>query len=80
MLSRRCSFVLIEAGLYIYARQGRGVLSVTILDVGAGNSALVEFPGGHTMLIDGGGFMDESIDMGETVIAPVLYYRGIRLR
>jgi competence protein ComEC len=38
----------------------------------------VEFPGGHAMLIDGGGFMDESIDIGETVIAPVLYYRGIR--
>jgi competence protein ComEC len=73
-----CSFALVEAGLYIRAQQGRGVLSVTFLDVGAGNSALVEFPGGHTMLIDGGGFMDESIDMGEAVIAPVLYYRGIR--
>jgi len=72
-------FACIEAGLYIHAQQGRGVLSVTILDVGAGNSALVEFPGGHTMLIDGGGFMDESIDIGETVIAPVLYHRGIRL-
>ncbi len=72
------SFVLVEAGCSIYARQGRGVLSVTILDVGAGNSALVEFPGGHTMLIDGGGFMDESIDIGEAVIAPVLHCRGIR--
>ena len=73
-----CSLVLIEAGLYGYDRQGRGTLNVTFLDVGAGDCALVEFPGGHTMLIDGGGFMDESIDMGETVIAPFLYYRGIR--
>jgi competence protein ComEC len=71
-------FACIETGLFIHAQQGRGVLSVTILDVGAGNSALVEFPGGHTMLIDGGGFMDESIDIGEAVIAPVLYCRGIR--
>ena len=73
-----CAFVFVEAGLYIHAQQGRGTLSVTFLDVGAGDSALVEFPGGHAMLIDGGGFMDESIDIGETVIAPVLYYRGIR--
>ena len=29
------------------------------------------------MLIDGGGFMDESIDMGETIIAPFLYHKGI---
>jgi competence protein ComEC len=50
---------------------------VTFLDVGAGDAALIEFPHGQIMLVDGGGFMDESIDMGETVIAPFLYHKGI---
>jgi competence protein ComEC len=50
---------------------------VTFLDVGAGDSMFIEFPRGQTMLVDGGGFMDESLDMGETIIAPFLYHKGI---
>ncbi len=30
------------------------------------------------MLIDGGGLMDDSFDMGKAVIAPYLYSRGIK--
>ena len=38
-----------------HARRHRDALVVTFLDVGQGDAAVVEAPGGDTMLIDGGG-------------------------
>lgn len=47
-------------------------LRITLLDVGQGDAALVETPGGATLLIDGG-----PPGTGETVILPFLHERGI---
>lgn len=53
-------------------------MRVTYLDVGQGTSALVEFPGGECMLIDGGGFSDnEMFDVGEKIVAPFLWSKKI---
>lgn len=53
-------------------------LRITVLDVGQGNAALAEFPGGGTMLIDGGGVADLSaFDLGANVLAPFLWRRKI---
>lgn len=52
-------------------------LRVTFLDVGQGDAALIEAPGGDALLIDGGGTYDGSFDPGERVVEPVLRARGI---
>ncbi|MGO8782592.1 MAG: DNA internalization-related competence protein ComEC/Rec2 [Syntrophobacteraceae bacterium] len=55
-----------------------GPLRVDVIDVGQGSSALVRFPTGETMLVDGGGIPDDSYDIGRAVLAPFLWSEGIR--
>ena len=50
---------------------------VTFLDVGQGDSAVIELPDGQVVLIDGGATY-ERFDMGRAVVAPFLWNRGIR--
>ncbi len=49
---------------------------VTFLDVGQGDSTVVELPDGQVLLIDGGATY-ERFDMGRGVVAPFLWNRGI---
>lgn len=55
-----------------------GELKVTFISVGQGESELIEFPGGETMLIDGGGHYNSSFDTGEGIIAPFLWHKKIK--
>jgi competence protein ComEC len=59
------------------ARARNGDLRVTFLDVGQGDSALIEGPGGFVAVIDGGGRYDNSFDTGARIVEPVLRARGI---
>lgn len=62
-----------------YVRFGRQQLRVTAIDVGQGSANLLELPGGDTVLIDGGGFSDNSaFDVGARILAPLLWRRKIR--
>jgi competence protein ComEC len=64
---------------WLYQRFWNSDLRVTIIDVGHGNAALLELPGGYTMMIDGGGFADNAVfDMGAQVIAPLLWRKKIK--
>ena len=54
-------------------------LTITIIDVGQGNSALIQTPEGKNILVDGGGFSDiSSFDTGRFIIAPFLWQKRIR--
>jgi len=78
--------VLVGAGFSLFFfvlvvspfRPGSPELRVTMIDVGQGESLLVEFPGRRTMLIDGGGLAASSFDVGERVVSPVLWRKGIK--
>ncbi|HVW25178.1 MAG TPA: DNA internalization-related competence protein ComEC/Rec2 [Polyangiaceae bacterium] len=52
-----------------------GVLRMTVLDVGQGDSALVDLPDGRLMLVDGGGFVGSPVDPGRSVVLPALRAR-----
>jgi competence protein ComEC len=72
------AILCLDISYWIDHRWVHNDLRVTYLDVGQGSSSLVEFPKGTCMLIDGGGFFDNDIfDMGEKVVAPLLWSKKI---
>jgi competence protein ComEC len=57
-----------------------GVLEVTSIDVGEGDSILLVSPQGQSLLVDAGGiphWMHSELDIGEDVVSPYLWSRGI---
>jgi competence protein ComEC len=84
--------VAIIVGHPFSAPRADGRLHIDFLDVGQGDSALVTFPDGTTLLVDGGGrqtyYRDETGDaepnefrpdnrtIGEAVVSEVLWYKG----
>ncbi len=62
----------------------RNALVVEAIDVGQGDSLLLITPDGKTLLVDGGGFgggprqVNQEFDVGEEVVSPALWARGIR--
>ncbi len=57
-----------------------GMLEVTALDVGQGDSLLVVSPQGRTLLVDAGGLTGQprsNFDLGEDVVSPYLWSRGL---
>lgn len=65
-------------------RLQRGTLELTMIDVGQGESLFLATPNGQTLLLDAGGLpawgiaAPPRLDIGEDVVAPYLWSRGIR--
>ncbi len=53
-------------------------LAVSFIDVGHGDAVLVRLPDCSVMLVDGGGTRQGDYDIGERVVSPFLWKRGIR--
>jgi len=76
-------FVLLLWQPWLHPQQ-TGMLELTAIDVGQGDSLLLVLPRGGTMLIDGGGRLvygrqrKSNLDIGEDVVSPYLWSRGIR--
>jgi competence protein ComEC len=69
--------ILVDIGYWTYKVRLNREMKVHFIDVGQANSALVEFPGGKRMLVDGGGFPRDIFDVGKMVVAPYLWYLKI---
>jgi competence protein ComEC len=53
-------------------------MTITILDVGQGNAALIQTVEGKNILVDGGGFSGGTgFDVGRNVVAPFLWHQGV---
>jgi len=68
-----------DACYWVQQRLWHRDFRVTVIDVGQGSASLLEFPKGRCMLIDGGGFSDNSVfDVGRYVVGPLLRKKRIR--
>jgi competence protein ComEC len=73
-----CS-VAIVAGVPIAGRPAVDTLRWTTVDVGQGESTLLQWGSGHALLIDTGGApFGGAFDIGTRVLAPALWARGLR--
>jgi competence protein ComEC len=87
-LRRGASVALVLAALAAVAprpvERPKGAMLMEAIDVGQGDSLLVITPDGKTLLVDGGGFgggprqAPQDFDIGEEVVSPALWARGIR--
>ncbi|HPQ80636.1 MAG TPA: DNA internalization-related competence protein ComEC/Rec2 [bacterium] len=71
------SLFVMDAGYWRLLPSLRKDIQITIIDAGQGDSALVRFPGGKAVLIDGGGIKGSSFDVGKHVVAPALWRMGV---
>jgi competence protein ComEC len=89
----RIAFALLMLGLVVFAWSPDAFarekeVRIAFLDVGQGDCAVIETPGGQVILVDGGGVLPfsreawqrrrEEYDVGREVVVPYLKYRGIR--
>ena len=81
-LKKTLPVFLIVCVLFVFPPESLNLRSSTeselvFLDVGQGSSTFINFSGGKKVLIDGGGSSSEKFNVGDSIIAPYLWDRGI---
>jgi competence protein ComEC len=69
--------VIVTAPAVERAAPRDGQLRVTLIDVGQGDSILVQFPTGQSMLVDTGG-AGSGFDIGARIVTPAAWALGVR--
>ncbi len=67
-----CLVLLGAPSVFQFWSDSRNRVSLTMLDVGQGQSLLLQLPGGRRYLVDGGGVSSGNFDIGQAVLAPAL--------
>ena len=70
--------ILIGTAAFTISGRFNTDMGVSFLDVGGGDSILIEAPEGVRILVDGGGFHGTDFDVGEKVLTPLLLAHKIR--
>ncbi|MDR2055193.1 MAG: ComEC/Rec2 family competence protein [Desulfovibrio sp.] len=69
--------VLLCVGPFLRMQErASGAVRLSLLDVGQGQSVVLELPEGMRLLLDGGGSSSPRLDVGKAVVAPVLSYNA----
>lgn len=69
--------IFISINLFFYAPQN---LEVFFLDVGQGDSHIVVFPGGDSLLVDGGGSYYSDFQVGRNIVLPFILQKRINIK
>lgn len=73
-----CFVCVLDLAFWNFKDKFQTDLRLSFIDVGHGDSILIEFPKGKRMLVDGGGLYDDRFDTGKNIIAPFLWSKKIR--
>ncbi|WP_136799186.1 DNA internalization-related competence protein ComEC/Rec2 [Desulfosediminicola ganghwensis] len=78
----QCSFAICLTGIIfphssLFGNHDDNTTTIHFLDLGQGSATVVEFADGKTVLIDGGALTLGIDSVGQSVIAPFLWQRGI---
>lgn len=65
--------ILIDSWMFLNQK-----FTISFLDVGQGDACLIQTKSGKNILIDGGGSISDSFQVGENILLPVLLNKGIR--
>lgn len=72
-----CLAALLTGKIWTAMHPRPPLLTLRVLDVGQGESLLLQLPDGQGIVLDGGGFPHSDFDMGKNVVLPELLASGL---